>query len=161
MSIAQLAPATMTRPSARWLLLGSLALNLFFIAFAIALAIRPPAPAPAWDRDVFVRAERIGASLPAGDAGILRAQIGVNRGNIESAQAKFHAAQDIIREALRTEPFDAEALRAAMANTRAARQAFDQTIQGVFAGSAAQMSQAGRQALADWPPGRKNAGSKP
>ncbi len=161
MSIAHLAPAALTRPSTRWLLLGSLALNLFFIAFAIALAIRPPAPAPAWDRDVFVRAERIGASLPAADAGILRAQIANNRGNIENAQAKFHAGQDIIREALRAEPFEAEALRAAMANTRAARQAFDQTIQGVFAGAAAQMSQAGRQALADWPPGRKSAGGKP
>ncbi len=161
MSIAQLAPATMTRPSARWLLLGSLALNLFFIAFAIALAIRPPAPAPAWDRDVFVRAERIAASLPANDATILRAQIGANRANIESAQAKFRAGQDVIRDSLRAEPFDAEPLRASMANARGARQAFDQTIQGVFAGAAAQMSQPGRQALADWPPGRKSAGTKP
>jgi len=42
-----------------------------------------------------------------------------------------------------------------MAKTRAARQNFDQVIQGVFAFSAAQMSQAGRSALADWPPGRK------
>jgi hypothetical protein len=42
-----------------------------------------------------------------------------------------------------------------MANTRAARQNFDQAIQGVFATSAAQMSAAGRRALADWPPGRK------
>jgi uncharacterized membrane protein len=61
---------------------------------------------------------------------------------------------------MRAEPFDAEALRTAMANTRAARQAFDQTIQGAFADAAAQMSHAGRQALADWPPGRKNAGGK-
>ena len=160
MSIAQLAPS-MTRDSSRWLLLGSLALNLFFIAFAIALAVRPPAPAPAWDRDVFVRVERIAETLPAADAAILRAQIAANRGGIEAAQAKHRSAQDIIRETLRAEPFDAEALRAAMANTRTARQAFDQTIQSVFAGSAAQMSQAGRQALADWPPGRKSAGAKP
>ena len=54
-----------------------------------------------------------------------------------------------------SEPFDAEAMRAAMAKTRAARQNFDQIIQGVFAFSAAQMSPAGRSALADWPPGRK------
>ncbi len=161
MSVAQLAPATMTRGSARWLLLGSLALNLFFIAFTIALAVRPPPPQPAWDRDVFVRVERIAASLPAGDAGILRAQIGANRALIEAAQAKFRSSQDIIRAALRAEPFDAEALRTAMANSRATRQTFDQTIQGVFAGAAAQMSQAGREALADWPPGRKSTGAKP
>ena len=161
MSIAQLAPSTMTRPSARWRLLGSLALNLFFVAFAIALAVRPAAPAPAWDRDVFVRAERIADTLPTADAAALRGRIKASRGDIENAQTKFRSAQDAIRDTLRTEPFDAEALRASMANARAARQAFDQTIQGVFAGAAAQMSQPGRQALADWPPGRKSAGTKP
>ena len=160
MSVAQIAP-TMKRFSSRWLLLGSLALNLFFIGAAIALAVRPPAPAPAWDRDVFVRIERIAASLPSADATVLRGQIAANRDGIESAQAKHRSAQNVIREVLRAEPFDANALQAAMANTRAARQAFDQAVQGVFAGSAAQMSQTGRQALADWPPGRKRTSAKP
>lgn len=160
MSIAQLAP-TMTRPSSRWLLLGSLALNLFFIGVVVALAIRSPAPASRWDRDVFVRVERIADTLPMQDATLLRAQIAAKRGGIESAQAKYRSAQDIIRGTMRAEPFDTEALRAAMANTRAARQAFDQTIQGAFADAAGQMSHAGRQALADWPPGRKSAGGKP
>ena len=36
-----LAPAAMTRGSSRWLLLGSLALNLFFIGVALAIAVRP------------------------------------------------------------------------------------------------------------------------
>jgi len=60
-----LAPAAMTRGSSRWLLLGSLALNLFFIGIAISLAVRPaPAPAPtSWDPDVFVRMERIYGSF--------------------------------------------------------------------------------------------------
>jgi len=158
MSIAQLTPAT-ARGSSRWLLLGSLALNLFFIGVVAALAIR--SPAPAWDRDVFVRVERIASSLPPADAEILRSRIQASRADIEAAQTKHRAAQDVIRAALRAQPFDADALRTAMANTRAARQAFDQTIQAMFAGTAAQMSQAGRQALADWPPGRKSAGSKP
>ena len=60
-----------------------------------------------------------------------------------------------IHDVLRQEPFDVEAMRAAMAKTRAARLAFDQTIQGVFANIAAKISPAGRQALANWPPGRK------
>jgi uncharacterized membrane protein len=160
MSIAQLAP-TMTRGSSRWLLLGSLALNLFFIGVVVAFAIRAPAPAPAWDRDVFVRVERIASTLPPADAEILRSRIKASRADIEAAQTRHRTAQDVIRAALRAQPFDADALRAAMANTRAARQAFDQTIQATFAGSAAQMSQAGREALADWPPGRKTASSKP
>ena len=64
MTIAQYAPA-ITRGSSRWLLLGSLALNLFFVGVAVAMAIRAPA-APAWDRNVFVRVERIADTLAAG-----------------------------------------------------------------------------------------------
>ena len=71
MSVAQLS-TTMTRGSPRWLLLGSLALNLFFIGIALALAVRAPAAAPTWDRDVFVRVERLAATLPPADADLLR-----------------------------------------------------------------------------------------
>jgi uncharacterized membrane protein len=154
MTIAQFAPA-MARVSSRWLLLGSLALNLFFIGVAVAMAVRAPSP-PTYDRNVFVRVERLAATLPPADAGLLRGQIQANRATIEDAQTKYRAAQDVTRETLRREPFDAAAMRAAMTQTRAARQNFDQVVQGVFAGSATQMSQAGRHALADWPPGRKS-----
>jgi uncharacterized membrane protein len=159
MSIAQLAPA-MTRGTSRWLLLGSLALNLFFIGIAVALAIRAPAPRT-WDRNVFVRVERLAGTLPAADADILRGQIKANRDKIEDAQTKYHTSQDMIRTALRQEPFDAAVMQAVMAKSRAARQTFDQVVQGAFASSAAQMSSAGRRALADWPPGRKPAGKQP
>ena len=155
MSVAQFAPSMSSRASARWLLLGSLALNLFFVGVALAMAIR--APAPAWDRNVFVRVERIAATLPPADSDLLRGQIAANRVTIEDAQTKYRAAQDTIRATLRQDPFDSAAMRAAMAQTRAARQNFDQTIQGVFAGLASQMSSAGRHALADWPPGQKTA----
>lgn len=157
MTVAQFVPSTLTRGSPRWLLLGSLALNLFFVGVAVAMAIRAPAP-PAWDRNVFVRAERIADTLPPADADILRGQIQANRTLIETAQTEFRTSQSQIRDTLRHEPFDAEALRAAMAKTRAARQHFDQVIQGVFAFSASQMSPAGRSALADWPPNRKTSG---
>ncbi|HZL39822.1 MAG TPA: periplasmic heavy metal sensor [Pseudolabrys sp.] len=153
MTVAQYAPAV-SRFSSRWLLLGSLALNLFFVGVALAMAIRAPAP-PAWDRNVFVRVEHIADTLPPADADLLRGQINANRQLIDDAQRQYHSAQDQIHETLRHVPFEAEAMRASMAKTRAARQNFDQVIQGVFAFSAAQMSQAGRNALADWPPGRK------
>jgi uncharacterized membrane protein len=153
MTIAHTAP-TITRFSSRWLLLGSLALNLFFAGVALAIVIRAPAP-PTWDRNVFVRVEHIADTLPPADADLLRGQIGANRQLIDDSQTQFRAAQAQIHEALRHEPFDVEAMRAAMAKTRAARQNFDQIIQGVFAFSASQMSPAGRKALADWPPGRK------
>jgi uncharacterized membrane protein len=149
-----------TRSSSRWLLLGSLALNLFFIGAAVALAIRPPAPPPTWDRDVFVRVERLASALPPADADILRGNINADRAIIETTQREYRDAQNSIRATLRQEPFDAAAMQAAMAKTRAARLAFDQTIQAAFAKAAAEMSQAGRNTLADWPPGRKTAGGK-
>jgi len=158
MTIAQYAPA-ISRGSSRWLLLGSLALNLFFVGVALAIVVRAPA-APTWDRNVFVRVERIADTLPPADADLLRGQINANRQLIEDAQTKYRAAQDQIRATLRHEPFDVEAMRAAMAKTRAARQSFDQVIQGVFAFSASQMSPAGRSALADWPPGRKTTSNR-
>jgi uncharacterized membrane protein len=158
MSIAHAVP-TMERGSSHWLLLGSLALNLFFVGVAIAMAVRAPAPSY-WDRNVFVRVERLAATLPPADADILRGQISANRAEIEDTQIAYHKAQDHINEVLRQEPFDVEAMRAAMAKTRTARQVFDQTIQGVFAGVAAKISPAGRQALANWPPGRKPVSDK-
>ena len=158
MTIAQMAPA-MTRGSSRWLLLGSLALNLFFVGVAFSFAIRAPA-APSWDRNVFVRVERVAATLPPADADLLRGQINGNRATIEDTQTKYRTAQDAIRATLRQDPFDAAAMGAVMAKPRAARQNFDQAIQGVFAGAAAQMSSAGRHALADWPR-RRNSANNP
>lgn len=160
MSVAQLTPA-MTRGSSRWLLLGSLALNLFFIGIAIALAVRPAPPASMWDRDIFVRVERLAAALPPADGDILRSQMKVRHDAIAEAQRNYHATRDMIRAAMRQEPFDANAVQTAMANTRAARQNYDQTIQGAVAAAATQMSSAGRHVLADWPPGRKPASGKP
>ena len=122
MTIAQYAPAV-TRGSSRWLLLGSLALNLFFVGIALAMAIRAPA-APAWDRNVFVRVEHIADTLPPADADLLRGQIKINRQTIDGAQRQYRSAQDEIRATLRREPFDVDALRAAMAKTRTARQSF-------------------------------------
>ena len=158
MSIAHAFPAV-ERGASRWLLLGSLALNLFFVGIAIAMAVRAPAPSY-WDRNVFVRIERLAATLPPADADTLRGEVNANRAPLESAQTAYHTAQDHIREVLRQEPFDVEALRAAMAKTRTARLTSDQTVQDVFDVIAAKISPAGRQAMANWPPGRKPAGEK-
>jgi uncharacterized membrane protein len=156
MSVAQFAPAALSRGSSRWLLLGSLALNLFFVGIAIAMAIRTPAQ-PTWDRDVFVRIERIAATLPAADADLLRGEVKARRPALEDAQHQFLTAREQIHTALRRDPFSAEDMRAAMTKTRAARQNFDQTLQGIFAEAASRMSNSGRNALADWPPNRKSA----
>jgi uncharacterized membrane protein len=123
MTIAQAISAP-SRGGSRWLLLGSLALNLFFVGIALA--------------------------LPQADAAILRGAMEANHAAIDAAQTKYHTARDHIHATLREDPFKIEDLRAAMAETRAARQAYDQVIQGVFADVAAKMSSAGRHAVADW-----------
>jgi len=138
------------KPTTRWLLLGSLALNLFFIGIAIAMVVRHPAPPRAWDRDIFVRTERLAEGLPKADRDILLQQMQANRPAIEKTQNEYRAAQESIRDNLRKEPFDINAMRAAMNDTRVARQAFDVAVQNSFANAAAQMSQSGRTALADW-----------
>jgi uncharacterized membrane protein len=152
-----LAPAAMTRGSSRWLLLVSLALNLFFIGIAIAMAVRPaPAPTPStWDPDVFVRMERIAQTLPADDAAILRAQVEANRTAVTNAQKAWQSDRDQIRETLRQETFDSAALRSVMARTRADRQTYDEVLQNLFADASSKMSHEGRLALANWPPNRK------
>ncbi|HEU4662318.1 MAG TPA: periplasmic heavy metal sensor [Pseudolabrys sp.] len=153
MTIAHATPS-LRSSSPRWLLLASLAVNLFFIGVAVALLVRAPAK-PTYDRNVFVRIDRLAATLPTDDAAKMRTEVASHHDAIEAAQTKYRAAQDMIRATLRKEPFDKSEMLAAMAQTRAARQNFDQVIQGVVALAAAEMSPAGRRALADWPPGRK------
>jgi uncharacterized membrane protein len=149
MSIAQALTAS-SRGGSRWLLLASLALNLFFIGIAVAIAVRGPAPPPRWDPNVFVRVERLAGTLPPADADLLRGAFQTHHDAIESAQEKYHAARVHIHETLRHDPFKIEDLRAAMAETRVARQDFDQVIQGAFADVAPRMSSAGRHAVANW-----------
>ncbi|HET7847539.1 MAG TPA: periplasmic heavy metal sensor [Pseudolabrys sp.] len=148
------ATSSLHTSSPRWLLLASLAVNLFFIGVAVALLVRAPAK-PTYDRNVFVRIDRLAATLPPSDGAKMRAEIAAHHDSVAAAQTNYRAAQDAIRATLRQEPFDENAMRAAMVRTRAARQNFDQAIQSVVALAAAEMSPAGRRALADWPPDRK------
>ena len=114
------------------------------------MAVRAPAPPARWDPNVFVRVERLSQTLPPADADILRGAFQANHDRIETAQSAYHAARGAIRETLRQDPFKPDDLRAAMAKTRAARQAFDEVIQGVFADAAPKLSSAARHAVADW-----------
>jgi uncharacterized membrane protein len=103
MSATQYFHAAGERSATRWLLLGSLALNLFFIGWVVAMAVRQP-PAPTWDRNVFVRVERLAAALQPADAEILRGEINASRQKLDAAQSQYRAAQRDIRAAIRTEP---------------------------------------------------------
>jgi len=147
-TIAQAVPA-MSRGGSRWLLLGSLALNLFFIGVAVAVAVRAP-ERHRWDPNVFVRVERIAKTLPPADAKIVLDGMQANHEAIDKAQTAYYAAREEIHETLRQDPFKVADMRAAMAKMRAARQTYDEVVQNVFADATPKMSAAGRHALADW-----------
>jgi uncharacterized membrane protein len=142
------------RRGPRWLLLGSLALNLFFIGIAVAMAVREPPPRR-WDRNVFVRIERLAETLPSSDAQVLRSAVNAKHDAIEKAQDSYYKLRDGLRDSLRQEPFKVENMRAAVTKTSAARQVYYELLQGTFTDAAAKMSSGGRHALADWPRGPK------
>jgi uncharacterized membrane protein len=158
-SVAPPPPARAGRWS-RWILFISLALNLFFIGAWAAFAWRHYA----WERhgpwNAATRIERLAASLPSGDAEKLRAEFRAHQANIEAAVATYRQAQRRTREALRADPFNVEALRAAMAEARAARGKLDEALQDVIASAGAAMTPEGRRSLADWTPYRRSGNEK-
>jgi uncharacterized membrane protein len=143
----------------RWLLPVSLTLNLVFAGAAGASFLRhsaavPLEPVTHMTRGAEQRLDRIATSLPASDAQIMRSAIRADAAKVVAAQASLRLSQEDVRNSLRAEPFDPAAVRAAMAETSAARDNFDQILHEVIASAAAKMSPVGRSKLADWPPPR-------
>ncbi len=149
------APAVGDRAS-RVVLFVSLALNLFFLGVLGATAVRQlwlqPAAVIEPSRSAAERIDRLAATLSGADAEKLRAEFRTREQTLEAAHSAYRRAQDAVRVALRGEPFDVAAVRSAMADTRAARQALDLALHAVISTAATQMSPAGRNSLANWSP---------
>ena len=157
------APAVGDRAS-RAVLFVSLALNLFFLGVLGATAVRqlwlqPPAVIEP-SRSAAERIDRLAATLPPSDAEKLRGEFRARAAMLEAAHSAYRRAQEAVRTALRAEPFDAAAVRTAMADTRAARQALDLALHDVISTAAAQMSPVGRNSLANWSPPQGGAPPK-
>ncbi len=142
----------------RWLLTGSLALNLLFVGAAGAVAFRyssagvPLATVARIDHDPMNRLNRLAASLPPNDAQLLRAQLRADEIKVAAAQADVRLTQEAVRNSLRAEPFDTATFNAAMAANHAAHEKFDKVLHDTIGTAAAKMSVVGRNKLADWPP---------
>jgi uncharacterized membrane protein len=152
---------TMTMPdrSSRWLLVGSLALNLFFIGTVGALALRhyvmPAQPtASERPRTAAARIERLAAPLPAADAEKLIAAFHAREAAAESARDGLNRAFAQVQDALRAQPFDPAQLRTSLAGVRAARRTYEQAMGEILLAGASAMSPQGRSKLADWSPPR-------
>ena len=151
----------------RWLFVTSLALNVFFVGAAGAVAFRyggagtvPLSNVAQINRDVANRLKEIAASLPAADAEVLRSELRTSAIKVASAQADLRLSREELRDNLRADPFDATALGAAMATNRAARENFELVLNGVLVTAAAKMSVVGRNKLADWSTTRGRASAQ-
>ena len=162
--MAVLSPPAVGDRASRTVLFVSLALNLFFLGLLGAATIRQVwLPAPAMlepSRSAAERIDRLAATLPVDDAAKLRIEFHPHENSLESAHSAYRRARGAVLATLRAEPFDAAALRSAMAQTRAARQELDRALHDVISTAAADMSAAGRNKLADWPPPRSGPAPK-
>lgn len=142
--------------SSRWLLVGSLALNLFFIGTLGALALRHyvmPAQQTATERPrtAAARIERLAAPLPAADADRLRIAFRAREAEAERARDGLNRALENLQIALRKQPFDAAQLRGALTDIRTARPVYEQVMAELYLAGVSTMSPEGRAKLADWP----------
>lgn len=140
----------------RYLLLGSLTLNLVLAGAAGAVALQhsgavPLQPVVGIKHGMAGRLDRIAATLPMNDAGVMRAELRAEAAKLAAAEAELRLAQETVRDKLRAEPFDPAALRAAMSQTSAARERFYRVLHDALTAAMGKMSEAGRKRLADWP----------
>ena len=152
---------TMQDRSSRWLLIGSLALNLFFIGTIGSLAVRhyviPGQPAATErTRTAAARIERMAAPLPPSDAEKLHAAFRSRAAEAEEARATLNRAFERVQAALRKEPFDPAQLRVALTEVRTTRPAYELVMQEIYLAAAGTMSPEGRSELAEWPAPRPN-----
>jgi uncharacterized membrane protein len=89
--------------------------------------------------------------LPAADAERLRAAFRARASAAEGAREALNKAYERAQDVLKAAPFDVAALRAALAEARGVRPAYDQVMQEILIAGASAMSPEGRARLADWP----------
>ena len=138
---------------ARWLLPVSLALNICFVGAAGAVAYRYTGDVPLSvveliNYGAMDRLDRVASALPSSDAQIMRAEIRSDEERIAAAQADLRLTQEDARDTLRAEPFNAEALRAAMQRVQVAREHYHVVLHEVLEAAAPKMSVVGRSKLA-------------
>ena len=140
-----------TRPR-RWLLVGSLALNLFLVGVVAAYQLRgavPPSASVSSPRTQ-LRVEQIAETLPKPDADRLEAVFRSHAAELSEYTTAIRQSQDRQRDGFRAQPFNPKPVAAAMAETRFNHDAAKRVIHEVILEAASQMSPAGRAKLAEW-----------
>ncbi|WP_420417455.1 periplasmic heavy metal sensor [Pacificispira sp.] len=141
----------------RWLLIGSLALNLFLIGFFGVGALRHhwhdgPPHKPFKEMIHFMRdrgpEDRFLHHLSAADADIMRALKQRHGAALKDSWQESREARNALRDLMRAGERDPAILRAAMDRARETRQASFLTFEALMLDVAAQLSDEGYRALA-------------
>ncbi|MGE5517209.1 MAG: periplasmic heavy metal sensor [Bacteroidota bacterium] len=130
-----------------WLLVASLALNVFLGVSAGTRFLREPKGPPRPEGMILEMAE----ALPEADARILRQALDARRDELspgEDPKKRF----DEMRAVLRAEPFDPEAFERVSSEFRAKHERGGRIIGEILMDALPRMSPEGRKALADRPP---------
>ena len=151
-------------PSLRWLLLGSLSLNLLLAMVLLGWAWRLPSHTPI-EAEVFRELREPGSPLrwqrvlEPERRDVVRASLAPERQRLREAARAARLARTEVADALRSEPFDAARLQAALAEQRAREQAIAERVHAGLQRLATALAPEERQRLAerlgDSAPGRR------
>lgn len=130
-----------------WLLVASLALNVF-LGVVIGTHLLTPPPPPRPERMI----EEMAEALPAADARILREVLNAKRDTLAEGRGDPRQFHERFRQILLTEPFDMEAFKRLESEFRANREHVGTVLGGILAEALPRMSPEGRKALADFRP---------
>lgn len=130
----------------RYALYASLALNLFVVGFFGAhwLGLSWHAPPHGGPETVL---DRLSAHLPDKDKAVLRDGWQADRNKLAGLFTDLQNARRVVRTKLTADPFEREALAAAVADARAKRQAYEQELQAVILEAVPKFSAEGRSRL--------------
>lgn len=131
-----------------WLLVASLAGNVFFGVMTGTHFFRPPPGPPRPERMI----EEMAETLPAADARILRETLDAKRGVLTEEGDRPQEFRERVRQILLTEPFDPEAFKRLISEFHARRERTAVVLNDILAEALPRMSLEGRKTLADFRP---------
>ena len=150
---------TIDQRGAKWLLLAlllSLAVNLFIGGILVGRwfrdqpveSLRTEASlAQQNQRPVFAMFQRISRKLNSEERRLFRDAVVSHRAELRSAYRGVRQARQALRRTLRAEPYDRQALEAALAELRARKDTFERTLHRAALDGIERLPPAGRQRL--------------
>ncbi len=137
----------------RWILPGSLSLNVFFVVFLLVVSspfgFRPEFPPPPSEM-----AERMARTLPPADAAIFRQAFAARETDLTRSREVHLSVPTRVRAVLSAPELDVASLKAVFDDARAAHEIMDSALESAMIEAVSKMSTEGRRKLSEWQPPR-------